>query len=425
MVEPCGPIREVVFLVYWPITQVEADKWGFDYLKSEGFGVQVFDVSSFLSGEALRKSPVPAAIGADCIKKIASFREFDDMVKQIAANAVFIDYIMGLSEPDMNTERLFRILKKHGSRYFVISAGALPLPQDVSAGCWASFSFKARRKIKNATNPRRLAGYVSSKLISFLKKYSDLYPVPYRIFSGDSEHCAQYIARYPLCKDRVVTVHSLDYDVYLDYVRQRSLPGESLNGTCVFIDDAMTHHSDFSLLKIKPLTDEEYFPAINRFFEVIERKTGLRVVIAAHPRSRYENMPDVFSGREVVKGKTVDLIAKCSLVVTHMSTAVSFAVLFNKPLLLVQTEEMSRHPVLNRSIRCLAEALGERVINIERPEELSQLSFDFSSSPRTDKYAGYKFRYVMSRTLGELKVWEVVARELHRINAERTCDLSR
>ena len=39
-------------------------------------------------------------------------------------------------------------------------------------------------------------------------------------------------------------------------------------------------------------TKEKYFPALNNFFNDFEAKTGLEVIFAAHPRSRYDLYPE-------------------------------------------------------------------------------------------------------------------------------------
>ena len=73
---------------------------------------------------------------------------------------------------------------------------------------------------------------------------------------------------------------------------------------------------------------------------------GLPVVIAAHPRAGYAQAgysgPDYFGGRTLVSGQTLPLIFDSALVLTHYSTAVNFAVMARKPLLLLASDTLVR-----------------------------------------------------------------------------------
>lgn len=411
MVEQTGLIKKVVFLVYLPITSRDVDVWGFECLRTEGFDVQVYDLSTFLNGKALRQNPVRDALSADFITKIGSYQEFDSRVAEVASSCVFVDYIMGLAETDLKTEKVFRVLKKNGARYFAISAGALPGSESVKSatgpvGNWL-------KRVRLAANPLRLARFIFKKLIALLKKHTCIYALPYRIFGGDSEIVASYARSYRIGRDSIIPIHSLDYDRYLGYLAKGPVKPDRLDGTCVFLDEAASHPIDFTVLGIKPLGPEEYHRSMNGLFDTIESKTGLRVVIAAHPRSKYEEMPGLYGSRELVRGKCVELVASSSMVVAHASTALSFAVLFNKPILLVKTLEMSRHNHFSNSIDVMSYSLGVKAVTIGT----CTMSFDYEKWPK-DKYCDYKYRYVKTKGLADLTVWAVVSREIHTLNGE-------
>lgn len=413
MVEQKGIIRKIVFLVYWPITEREVEKWSFSYLASEGFEVIVYDLSPLLNRDALKKSPITTAIKAEYIFELDSFREFEKKVKDIAQAAVFIDFIMGLSEIDLKTERVFRILKKCSATYFVISAGTVPVP------AFAENSSQIRKKLinkaQNALNPRILVNFILRKLIVLARQLTDFYAMPAMIFGGNSEVLAAYVRTHGIDRKKIVPIHSLDFDTFLNYTQGSCVRQEPLEGTCVFLDEAATSHSDFILMNLKPIGEEKYFPSMNKLFNIIEERTGLKVVIAAHPRSKYEDIPEVFGGRKIFKGKTVELVDKSSMVITHASTSVSFAILFNKPILFVKTEEMGRHRHYNASIDLMAATLGLQPLNIDSQAEMEHFSFDYTAWPK-NKYEDYKFKYVKSGGLADLKVWEIVAQEIHKIN---------
>lgn len=406
-------VETIIFLVSWPVTEREAQRFGYNVLRSYGFEVLVYDLSLLLNSAALEKHPVENILEADFIRRIDSYKELDRKVQEVSSKAIFIDCLIGLTGVDYSTEKVFRVLKKHCARYCIISTGALPLikPREGATGFMAHLFKKAGK----ATRPEKLFRFAANRIIRLLSKLTSVYPEPYRIFACESEMLEEFLTRYDVAKDRVVPIHSFDYDTYLEYTRSSGYRSGQTEKICVFLDEAATHHPDFELLKIKPLDGQKYFPSMRRLFDLLEKKTGLRVVVAAHPRSKYENMPGVFGGREIVKGKTVDLVAKSSMVIAHSSTSVSFAVLFDKPILLAKTSEMALSGT-SELVETIAASLGLKTADISDTGTLDRLSFDPSNWKGT-KYEEYKYRHLKSRSAPESMVWEIVAAHLKEIKA--------
>ncbi len=123
-------------------------------------------------------------------------------------------------------------------------------------------------------------------------------------------------------------------------------------------------------------------------------------------------MPEIFGGRTVIRDKTIELVAKSSLVVSHASTSVSFAVLFDKPIMFVKMAEMDASALVD----AMAASLGLRALDINDIEAANMLSFDVSNWKGT-KYEEYKYRHLKSRSAAELMVWEIVAEHLKGLKA--------
>lgn len=396
-------VKSIVFLVYWPVTAREEKRWHFDFLRQQGFNVEVYDLTDLLSSREIMKHPVPDESGGPHIHKIRSYGEFAALVKESSSSSVYIDYMIGLSDIDLKTERVFRVLKKYGAKYYVIAAGALPIParQEGAAGLAGSLL----KKFKKASDPCKLADYAARKLIASLRSHAIAYPLPYGIFGGDSDVLKRFVARYSLSA-RFIPVHSLDYDTYLEYLRSADFNG-TIEKTCVFLDEAATHHPDFELLKIEPISPGRYFSVMRRLFEHIEEKMGLRVVVAAHPRSKYEDMPGAFGDRKVIRDKTIELVSKSSMVVAHASTSISFAVLFDKPLLFVKTSEMDENGY-SILVDTMARSVGLEAANIDDKGSLDMISSG-SAFVNGKRYEEYKYKYIKSRGVKDVTVWEVVA----------------
>ena len=135
-----------------------------------------------------------------------------------------------------------------------------------------------------------------------------------------------------------------DYEKYLSLSAASEAPlvkGEYI----VYVDQYFLHHPimpvgnpgvNFKAL-IKP-----YYASLNRFFDIIEKKYGANVVIAAHPVADYKENP--FGGREIFYYKTAELVKDSIGVCMHNSCSMSFVVLFNKPICLFFNKQMNTVP---------------------------------------------------------------------------------
>jgi hypothetical protein len=116
----------------------------------------------------------------------------------------------------------------------------------------------------------------------------------------------------------------------------------------------------WSKLKITP---NKWFSSFVTFFEHIEKSMGVRVVIAAHYKTNHPSPCTYYGNRQVVYNKTKELIECCSLVITINSTAISYAISLNKPLIFLITDEWKIDTSRMRETTMLAEASGATIIN--------------------------------------------------------------
>lgn len=100
----------------------------------------------------------------------------------------------------------------------------------------------------------------------------------------------------------------------------------------VFIDENLEYMPDAELLELTVIKDiAGYYKRINKVFEVIENETGLPIVIAASGKYIYKNNP--FFGRDIIYGKTFQLIEHASLLIGHSSSALEQNIKVKKPIL--------------------------------------------------------------------------------------------
>ena len=126
--------------------------------------------------------------------------------------------------------------------------------------------------------------------------------------------------------------------------------------------------SDNELVARRPfLTSERWYPALVAFFEQVERESGIKVVVAGHPKTRFSSHPKEFGYRPVIYGCTEELVKHAEFVIMRFSTAVSYAILYDKPAIMVHNDQMKAEADVIEAHRRYGDLIGVSPINIDAP----------------------------------------------------------
>jgi hypothetical protein len=397
---------KLIMIFPYSLTAFDALKFGFDTLLSNGVDLQIFDMSPLVSA---RNDKTANFLSADYIKKIHTYAQLEQEILS-QHKAIYIDNINGVNGFQWRGRRIYQLFKKYNVEYYIVEVGALPIFSALTAKTILN-------KIKNILNFPRLSAYLKWRLgkltVYYQWKWLQAYQLPTKIFIGTSESRQRYIKKYQLQASQVVAIHSFDYDRYLSYVRSAAaplFPGEKI---CVFLDQMLATHCDFGKsVSFSPVTAKNYIPALNHFFDLIEKELKLKVVIAASPRADYISNP-IFGARAVVSGKTLELVAESALVLFHSTTAISFATLFDKPILMIKTHEMSRALGYANFLNNMAASLHLQPLCIDDSDEIKNFNFSaFETWPRN--YDNYKYKYVMTENTDDKTTWEILLETIRR-----------
>jgi len=129
----------------------------------------------------------------------------------------------------------------------------------------------------------------------------------------------------------------------------------------------------------------QYHERMRHFFTWLEDHFKMPVVIAAHPSATYSE--NEFGDRTIIKHKTAALTKDAEIVIQHGSLSYIFAVLFNKPIAFVRTNQMDHYQNLfaGYKISYLAHLFGKKGYNIDN---VKYDKIDFSKVDNTirEKY---------------------------------------
>jgi hypothetical protein len=373
------PPRRIVFLTDSAYNRRDHSRFGIELLEKRGVSVEVWDLTSVLQPELAARYIPPDTFTFPGLKTFPSRRETRTALSGLRAN----DAVICLLGYEPSTWDLFRALSRSKAPYAIMPGGNLPAPEGPRPPLTPARIFNAL--------------YMRAPMAAL-----GLRPAALAVYLGGE---GARRSRHPIGPGtEEIWGHSLDYDLYL------SAEGTAApSGKAVFLDEYGPYHPDYTRTERRPYsTPEIYYAALRGFFDAFEKATGLAVVVAAHPRSCYEEHPDYFGGRPVVRGGTIKLVRNADAVIAHSSTAVAFAVLYRKPVVFAASAPQLASPD-GLLICAMARSLAKSVIDLALP-----VPADWKEELKTDEaaYADFRRRYIKKDGSPEKPFWDIVADHL-------------
>ncbi len=383
-----GVIKEICFIIQTPLTQRDYQRYGVDQLIGRGYQVSFLDFSRIFNLEGVLKN-----IQRAVYEHIFVIQDKEDLnrffISKRSADWVLID----LTERREILELLGSLITEYRIPFGISCTNSVPLVQYqplfrkiVSLKAWAKLLGRMSQKMRN------------SKYNSFAPQF---------IIAGAI--CDK--KKFPRVNEntKIVWAHTLDYDLFLDY--QRRKPSSPMaEKYMVFLDECCPFHPDYAVEgnPANPFrSPAEYYDELNQELSMLEEKFKMQVVIAAHPRAPYDTMPNLFGGRRVLKGKTIDLVAHSECVLAHSSTAINFAVLFRKPIIFLMPTKV-KGGYYGRFITNFARHFNKRPWD---KHSLRFISNDEAFKVDDRDYINYRELYIKKLGTPEKFFWDIVADE--------------
>ncbi|AHM58428.1 hypothetical protein D770_00770 [Flammeovirgaceae bacterium 311] len=195
-------------------------------------------------------------------------------------------------------------------------------------------------------------------------------------------------------QDKVIITHADDYNIHL--LKKNIDVDTSLQDAIVFLDQMLYFHPDFRNLGEDKKDVEDYYYNLNKVLDDLSRTYGKPVVVAGHPEAdKNPQYSEKFKGKKFVVGKSVSLVRHAALVVSHYSTAVNFAAIYDKPLLLLVSNSFKKYDKIMNPLRAFSGALQATIVNID---DYNQEALEQSLKP---DYKLYKENYIKTENTPE------------------------
>lgn len=330
---------------------------------SEKYDVEKWDLSQIYKTTANRNF-----ISASDVKKIETIESFEEHLRdEVQRDNVLIvtDILL------YNLKIIYSAIKKYPIDIVTIN-------KEIMAG-WIIQNGILSEKLRSSNLiPKMKAELKQSKLISGLIS---------RLKCGNCKY--DYVLASanirPDAGKNFFQIHHVKYDEFLEEIKSEDLVDDKY---ILFIESGLTSHP---MLKGKKgrLNEQVYLKQMNDYFDRLQEKTGMQVVVALHPKSVFE--PGAFNDRLVFQGKTSQLIQHCEYIVSHGSTSFINAVLANKPIKVLTSYEIEN----SASNSIVAYGLGfAKLLDLEVVDLNHATLNDFVVNQNA--YESFKQKYVIN-----------------------------
>lgn len=369
-------IKKIVYISYLPLTtKVKADYF-MERLMEEGFAVCYLDLGSLFFSE----EPQMGKIDDPIVQTISSY---GGLKQFIAAQDQSTTLYLSMPTFEARVLKLHRILTRHGCLTARYGWNPIPSNGNQPISLWSKLRSKSLRQIMVVglrVVRNRMA--IKSKQRGWVKAFDLLFccgRYGYQTIGAGAD--------IDTARGQVVSINSSDYGLYQRVV---SDPSRVVEGDYIlFLDEYLPLHPDFEMFGVATIPVEPYYAQLNRFFTQVEQQTGLRVVVAAHPKAMRYQEEDFFEGRSVYFGQTAPLVKDASYVLSHGSTSLGYAAMFGKPAAVLLSQSIKKVMCgYYEGFKFYAQTLGLTTIHFDEP-----LQEDFRQLVQINHAAYRQYRY--------------------------------
>lgn len=378
-------IKKIVYISYLPLTRKMFGDFFMDELQQSGFEVEYLDVTTLFHSIDVEEMP------SEIVCKINSYQELRQYLRnQNKQTTLFISQITF----EWRCLKLYRYLTLEKCLLGRFANNMLPTPPcDFKRFIWRLFTI----------SPCTYLNSIKQRFAIMLKRWG--YIKSHEIIFSGGELGFQTIgagANIDMHKGCVIQINSADYGMYQDLKNTNKKIIDSKY--IVFLDEYLPFHPDFELLGIKTIEPEQYYRELNRFFDEIEQKYNIQVVIAAHPKALKYRDRIFFNSRKVIFGETASLVRDCEFVLAHGSTSCGFAAMFSKSITILSSESIAQTmPVYHKCFEFFATTFGGKFLSYDQP-----LSEEIYQPANTGKYDEYRYKFLTSPQSENRKTLDII-----------------
>lgn len=362
------------------MTQKVYNDFYFNEIESIGLKVEYWDVSSLFF------KTIPGVEDSSFLTKTIKFNTYKEIEDQLKSERSLDKCLfISIMSFDQLIIKLYKLLTKYNCNLGVFGRNVLPFGANTNMSI-----LDYLKKI----NIKRISNFIKFKLLQKYLKSGKIKKYDYVFLAGNyGWRGIGRINQTDINNSIKININSDDYDA----CTMLSNKIESMNKYILFLDEYLPLHPDTILLGIKTIKPNDYYPELNKYFDFVEKKYGLPVIIAAHPKALKYHDKNYFNGRQVLFNQTAALTKDALFVIAHDSTSVNYPIYFNKKIHFITSNNiMNDIAEVHWNTLNFAKYLGcnyqyfdnySDVFNIVEELPISnyeQFKLDFHTSPETE-----------------------------------------
>ena len=363
-------MNTLLHITFAPVTNYFGNGLQLETLISNGFDVKILEINSVYNFP----TSVHSEKYSNLVTYVQNFTHLEEIILEHVKATTIINVQMVY---EWRFRKIFRLMAKYNEYKFTIFLlGQLPFHADISI--WKKVITTSPLKL-----PYKILTRILSKILFKINFYSNQNIL---FYAGETlANALQYQASYP--------INYFDYDGYLED------PMAGDDQYILFLDDALFQHPDDYLVgnKITTSTIESYQKSLNHYFDFIEKKMNLKLIIASHPKVNHHKK--FFGGRDIIKNSTQKLVKNATLILSHCSSSVSFAVCYKKPIIFITNDTIiefsKRYQPFHQYIKNFSIYLDRPFINIDGPlVEIKKEQYQIND----ERYEAFKMNYLTTKS---------------------------
>lgn len=377
-------MKKIIFILENFFTRRDFERYEIQFFMDNNVNIEIWDITEFSNKNFNKLIQPQDEVKDNYVKKLNSSRDIRRAFKNLKEESLFAVYI----SLNIRTSLVFKLLSKYQIKYFTRSgASILSHPNIGQKTLLKKIIFFLKK------DPSSIFEYFQNLFFKiFTPRFFGISNIPIYFKDAQIADIKINLKKKLIGKNtKIILSHHRDYDVYLKY---KNKDAKKYSTDAVFIDQNIGFHNDIRQIEI--MDPYEWYKSLETFFNFLKKKYLINTTICAHPRSNGE-INKLVSGYPIIKNKTAQLIKNCSFVMCQTSTALNFAVLFNKPMIfiynhiLLKNEKSQLHHASD--IEFIARSFNKKPINLEN---LNNFNLEKELKIDQNNYKDYIAKYVNS-----------------------------
>ncbi len=325
--------KKIIIIVSYLFTWRDYHRFGAEYFEKRGWDITIWVINSM---NTPNDSTISLYKKDNCIQ--LNYVDFRKKVNANSNDTVYLYY------PERLIDRYGRyLLKKRKKVISMRGMGSIPiypLINEELLGSTKTISHRCLTQRISSGVIREIHGSIHKISRVFQEKRNELLLArnPITIITSTHYYSDKQIWGADAMQ-HIINVHAMNYDCIVELERAGEISRED---HILFVDSGLVEHDTDTVLfggtGCRADIRKDYYHRLLELFDKLEGYYHVPVIISGHPHVMYA--PDAFEGREIIFGRTPELVLHSKLVVLQQSTSINFAVYFNKPVLIVNDDCM-------------------------------------------------------------------------------------